>query len=202
MKSEILISIASASGVDLLQAAKMASSAAPRRDVITKHGARILIENASKGRVNGRETVTMQRPQWSIAEIGQASQNVPETPFRAALYAFAGARENLWFLHGELMGHARMFRRIYHWPDWVRDFHGLKREYCEHLCKLVLDEDANPAYFRAAPGLFAMYMNVTDAIWEKQLEGRYQELKHVWNDWLGEAARKIQAKLSESEYAE
>lgn len=142
----------------------------------------------------------MQRPQWSIAEIGQASQEVPETPFRAAMYAFAGAREaNLWYLHGELMGHARMFRRIYHWPDLVKDFHGIDREYAAHLCKLVLDEDANSGYFKACPGLFALYMNVTDAVWEKQLEPRYRELKHTWTDWLGEAARKIQSKLSEHE---
>jgi hypothetical protein len=200
MKSEVLISIAAAGGVDLQQAAKMATNVKPKRDVVVKHGARVLVENTSKGRVHGRETVVMQRPQWTIAEIGQASQDVPETPFRAALYAFAGAREaNLWYLHGELMGHARMFRRIYNWPDSVRDFHGLKRGYCEHLCKLVLDEDANPGYFRAAPGLYAMYMTVTETIWDNQLEGRFQELKHVWNDWLGEAARKIQSKLSEHE---
>lgn len=200
MKSEVLISIAAASGVDLQQAAKMASNIRPKRDVITKHGAKILVENTSKGRVHGRETAAMQRPQWSIAEIGQASQEVPETPFRAAMYAFAGAREaNLWYLHGELMGHVRMFRRIYRWPDSVTDFHGLKRNYCEHLCKLVLDEDANQGYFKAFPGLYAQYMTVTDAVWEKQLFGCYRELKHVWSDWLGEAARKIQSKLSEHE---
>jgi hypothetical protein len=198
MRSETLIAIASAHGVDLSQAAKMATSVKPKPDVITRRGARVLVENASKGRVAGRETVAMQRPQWTIAEIGQAAQDVPEAPFRAALYAFAGAHENLWYLHGELMGHARMFRRIYRWPDRVSDFHGIKREYCEHLCRLVLDVDAHPSYFKV-PGLYAMYMTVTESVWERQLEDRYKDLKAVWEGWLGEAARKIQSKLSEHE---
>lgn len=200
MNSELLISLASAHGVDLLQAAKMGSNAKPKRDVITKRGARVLIPPA-ENRARGGETNTMLRPNWTIAEIGQAAQDVPEVQFRAALFAFAGAREHLWFLHRSLLERARMFERIYRWAPWVRDFHGLKREYLQHLCKLVLDEDSNPNYFRAAPGLFAIYMTVHENVWDKQLEPCYSELKWAWGDWLGEAARKIQSKLSEHEDA-
>jgi hypothetical protein len=141
----------------------------------------------------------MERPAWTVQEIGMASSEVPEVQFRAALYAFAGAREHLWFLHRSLMERARMFERLYHWPSWVRDFHGLKREYTAHLCKLVLDEDSSPAYFRASPELYAVYMTVNATVWADQLEPRYLELKWAWGDWLGYAARRIQAKLSEQE---
>ena len=141
----------------------------------------------------------MLRPQWTIAEIGQAAHELPDTEFRAALYAFAGLHEHRWFLHRELTGRARMFQRIYHWPLRVVDFHGLKREYMEHLCMLVLDEDASPAYFRAVPGLYGFYMSVSDRVWENQLEGRYQELQQAWMDWCGHAARVIQSQLSEHE---
>jgi hypothetical protein len=198
VKSEDLIAMASAHGVDLLRAAKMASNAKSKPDVITKHGARVLIPPSSN-RARGTETRTMERPTWTIAEIGQAAQGVPEVQFRAALFAFAGAREHLWFLHRSLMERARMFARLYKWPPWVRDFHGLKLDYIEHLCKMVLDEDSNPVYFRTTPELYAVYMTVNNTVWVKQLEPCYSELKRAWGDWLGQAARKIQSKLNEHE---
>jgi hypothetical protein len=199
MKAELLISISSAHGIDLERAAKMSSREKPAADVVPgKRGARVLVP-PPKNRVKGSETRTMVRPRWTVQEIGQASANVPEAPFRAALYAFAGAHEHLWWLHGELIGRAKMFSRLYHWPALVKDYHGIDSPYIAHLCRLVLDEDANPVYFRAAPSLYGIYMRVTDRVWEKTLEPCYREVKWAWADWLGSAARMIQAKLSEAE---
>lgn len=176
------------------------SAAAERRDTHQpKRGGVRVLSVPDKNRAQGRGSRTMVKPQWTIAEIGQAAHSLPETEFRAALFAFAGLQDHRWFLHEELMGQARMFMRIYHWPDRCKDFHGLNREYVDLLCMLVLDEDAHPAYFKAVPGLFAFYLSVSERVWENQLEGRYLEMRHTWLDWTGHAARVIQAQLSEEE---
>jgi len=183
----------------------MAPKHKAQSDVVSgRFKSRILVAGPNSP-AKGTETRTSQRPQWSAAEIGLAAAagGVPEAPFRAALYAFAGAREdNLWFLHGELMGHIRMFSRLYHWPERLVDFYGLSSEYKPRLAKLVLDEDAHSNYFRTAPELFALYLNIPQKLWEDRVQGFYSEVKGVWSDWLSEAARRIQSRLSESEHGE
>lgn len=195
MRAENLMLLATAHGVNLSEAVKMSSHQKPRRDTVTKKGNRQLI-TPPENRVTGTETRTFKRPTWTMQELALAAAEVPEVPFMAACYAFAGDRSKFWRLQKNLMGHARMFTYTMCWPREVRDFHGIKRPYLEHLCKLVLDEDANPALFRAAPQLHQIYIGVTGPIWEKQIQERYGHLQRVWNEWLGQAARMIQAKLA------
>lgn len=200
IRAEFLVSLGAAHGIDLERAAKLASKDKPKADVVPgkRKGSRVLIP-PTENRVHGTETRTMLRPQWTVAEIGQAAVNLPEEPFRAALYAFAGAHEHLWYLHRALMGRGRMFALMNGWPLIIRDFHGIKGPYLAHLARLVLDEDVFPVYFRAAPALYGIYMRVTPEVWDSQLKQRYEELKWAWTDWLGYAARMIQSKLSEHE---
>lgn len=199
LKSELLVAMAAAGGVDLQQAAKLAATEPPARDTVPgNYGARILTP-PKRNRVAGRETRGMLRPQWTIQEVGQAAQGLPECEFRAALFAFAGAHEHMVYLRRELLGQGRMFSRIYHWPTVITDFHGIEIPYLEHLCQLVLDHDAHPAQFNTFPGLFAIFMRVSDRVWERQLYNRFRDLQGTWQDWLGHAARSIQARLSESE---
>lgn len=179
----------------------MSNSAKPKRDTITRRGSTILVEDESKGRVGSTgSSRTPQRPQWTMQELAYASAGVPELPFLAACYAFAGDRSKFWTLHEGLMGHARMFCLIYSWPREVLDFHGIQKPYLAHLCKLVMDEDASPAIFHAAPALYPIYLGITESMWDRQIKDRFREIKHTWNDWLGQAARMIQARLSD--YAE
>lgn len=201
IKAEVLLSIAQAHGIDLERAAKMAAKEKPYSDVVPGKikGSRVLVTppgNLAKG----AETRSMRRPSWTVQEIGQAAAGLPEAPFKAALYAFAGAHEHSSFLHRELVGRAKMFAHIYSWPTLIRDFHGIQSPYLQHLCKMILDEDAYPVYFRAAPALYGIYLRVTPEFWEQRMQGYYAEIKHgIWNDWLGYAARMIQSKLSEHE---
>jgi hypothetical protein len=198
MSAETLISFAGAHGVNLIQAAKMETNAKRLPDEKKRRAGGIEILEPRANRARGKESIVMQRPEWTLAEIGQAAQDVPEEAFRCALFAYAGLRdEHLWFLQSALTGHGRMFSRIYHWPDRVRDSFGLKVEYLPRLALLVLWEDAFPQLFKVAPQIYPLFMGISVSSWEKQVEGCFTELKHgVWNDWLGLAARRIQARLS------
>ena len=108
MKAEELISLASAHGVDLLQAAGSGNNAKPKRDTVKKCGSIRLVENTSISRAVGKETFVFDRPQWTVAEIGQAAAGVPDVCFRAACYAFAGSRSQFWPLHAALHTHAQI----------------------------------------------------------------------------------------------
>jgi hypothetical protein len=63
----------------------------------------------------------------------------------------------------------------------VLDFHSLQRPYLQHLAKLVLDEDASPQLFRTAPQLYAIYLGVSEKVWEKSafLNNVHQTIDHV-----------------------
>ena len=62
--------------------------------------------------------------------------------FQAALFAFAGSRDNFWKLHRALCAEVMGLRALHEWPSEVIDIHGIDRPYLKHLAKLVLDEDA------------------------------------------------------------
>lgn len=200
MRAEELISLAAAHGIDLVRAAKMGSNVKPKRDVITKNGARVLIPPA-ESRARGAETRTLDRPSWTLQEIGMAAVGIERHHFLAATFAFSGDRSNFWELHRSLVAQGRMYMMIYRWAAEVTDHHGIRKPYLAHIAKLVLDVDATPHLFNVCPQLFEIYLGVTEKVWEKQLQPKYEDLRHVFADWLGIAARQIQSKLSEHEDA-
>lgn len=198
MKAENLVSLAAAHGIDLVKAAKMGSNVKPKRDVVMRRGARVLVPPA-ESRARGTETRTLDRPAWTLQEIGMAAHGVERHHFLAACFSFAGDRSNFWELHRSLIAQGKMYAMIYKWPPMITDYHGIQKPYLAHIAKLVLDVDASPHLFNVCPQLFEIYLGVTERVWEKQLQPKYEDLKHVFGDWLGIAARQIQSKLSEHE---
>lgn len=200
MRAEDLVALASCHGVDLLAAARVAAKPAKNTGTITKfqNGVKstILIPLPAN-RAKGKDSHAMVRPAWTMAELGQASHGVPEVPFMAACFAYAGDRSNYWKLQNALYDRARIMRNTRDWPFEVIDHHSIKRPYLAHLAKLVLDFDACPAMFNACPQLYAIYMGVTERIWERDLQEHFQDLQQVWTGWLHTAARIIQPRLRE-----
>jgi hypothetical protein len=114
----------------------------------------------------------------------------------AACYSFAGERGNFWKLHSALFREAQALRERNNWPAEVPDFHSIQRPYLQHLAKLVLDEDASPQLFQTAPQLYAIYLGLSEKVWEKSVAERYGALQLVWLDWLGHAASIMQPRLA------
>lgn len=199
MLAEDLVTLASARGVDLLRAAKMASDR--KRDASRKNGkngkngvAMLLPPPASQA--NGKETRSVLRPTWTIAELGSAAAGVPKTCFHAVCFSIAGDRSRFWALQQRLYQKAVVLQEERQWPLGVRDVHGIESPYLAHLSTLVLDEDMHYELFRVHPPLYSFYMRVTEKVWDRQLQGRFEELKLIWLGWIDEATRRIQSKLS------
>ena len=183
MRSEELIcAAASAAGIDLQQAVRR-----------QKHGvaSTVLLEPPKRGKASH----LTQRPRWTLAELQQASQGVPTIPVQAARYAYAGEDSKYWQLHAALLAHAVHLARQHRWPDTVIDVHGIKQPYLAHLAVTVLDADRHAARFNAFPALYAVWMRVSERIWERDLEERFWLLHDQWDSWTGQAVRMIQAKL-------
>ena len=198
MRSEDLYALAAAHGIDLVQAARVAASSA-RRDVEIRHrlgvaSTKLLEPRANRAR--GAETATTVRPEWTIAELGQAAAGVPKIPFMAACYAFAGDRSCLWRLYDALLSEAQKISAQQRWPAELVDLYGIQSPYLKRLCKLVLDEDATPSSFQTVPQLYAIYMCVSEKTWKNPLSNQFDELKFVWQDWLNIAARTMQPRLA------
>jgi len=189
MQAEQLIALAGAHGVDFGRAARMAAPRGKAKNLLAPR----------KNRANGKATRPSVRPEWTVAELGQAAAGVPELPFMAACYSFAGERGNLWKLHSALFREAQALRERNNWPVEVTDFHSIQRPYLAHLAKLVLDEDASPQVFRTAPQLYAIYLGVSEKVWVKSVAERYGALQLVWLDWLGHAASIMQPRLAVEE---
>lgn len=131
-----------------------------------------------------------------MSELGFAAAGVATIPFLAACFAFAGDRSNYWTLHGALYREALALAARHHWPTEAFDLHEISAPYFHRMAKLVLDADATPSAF-VIPGVFALYMNVSENTWEGAIEPRYAVLCDVWHDWLHEAAARIQSRLRE-----
>lgn len=206
MQAEDLLSLAAAHGIDLMRVARSTNSTNPEimraaRDVKMKRfgGGRtapVLVE-PPVSRARGKETQTSVRPEWTIAEIGQAAHGLPDQHFRAALFAFAGDRTYYRWLRSELFQQAILLREQYEWPWRVDDIHEEKSEYLAHLAKLVLDQDATPNLFLVCPELYAIYLRIPQKTWDKTVSLRFLALQLVWQDWYTEAARTIQPRLRE-----
>lgn len=193
--------LAAPAGVDLVAAARV--GAPPRkREVAVKvrrWGRQTVLLQPPQNRARGSSSNSIERPTWTLSELGQAAAGVPDIAFRAACYAWAGDTSQLWPLHRALSIEARHLRQRFRWPELTTDLHGCKALYLENLAKLVLDEDRSPNSFRTAPGLFALYMFTTEEVWDKTLCERFEALKLSWLDWLGVAARIMQPRLREND---
>ena len=188
MKAEDLIAMAAARGVDLEQAAKSSAKLPPKKSKLLP---------PPPNRVTGRESRVFVKPEYTVAELGHAAQGVPKVCFQAACYAFAGDRSCYWPLHAAIHQNAVLLANEWRWPVNARNVHGLMEPYLQTLAKLVLDEDANPEYFRQVPEVYPIYMHVEERTWENEIAQRFVDVRAIWTDWLYTAARMIQRKLAD-----
>lgn len=201
MRAEDLISLAACHGVDLVAAAKVGAPSRPR-DVKVKFrewGAATVLLEPPKNRARGTASMSIERAPWTIAELGQAAAGVPQIEFCAACFAFAGDMGQFWKLHGALHLQAATLAEEHRWPARVKDVHSISVQYLRHLAKLVLDHDANQSQFAVCEPLYAIYMNVPEHVWKRQLSGPFVELQTVWLGWLSDAMRIMQPRLRSDE---
>jgi hypothetical protein len=206
MRSEDLIALAAAHGVDLIEAARLAPSDKVKRDVIKQRFAEgrtaMVLQEPSTKMAKGKESPTFVRPKWTVAEIGQAAAGVPPIHFSAACYAFAGDRSQYWPLYNNLCGEVHRLQARFHWPIEIRDFHQIERPYLKYLAKMVLDEEDSQNLFKIADSrLYSIYIGVSEKTWKNEVSERYETLKLVWLGWLQRAARIIQPRLRTQEEA-
>lgn len=210
MRAEDLISMANAHGVDLMRVAKNMTSDDPAvmaaaRDVVRKRFAAgrtaLVLVEPSGSPARGKETRSAKRPEWTAAELAQASAGIDELHFRAALYAYAGDRKWYKWLFEQLRDEAFNLRDERQWPTALPDrFHPqLEVYYLPLLAAMVLDEDAYPSVFKVSPPLYPIYMRVSDKDWSRSVEGPFNVLKNVWVNWATEALRMIQPRLRQHE---
>ena len=187
MRAENLLALSAPHGVDLLQAA-VTRLPHPQRSFGPRSGRE----------ARGRQTQSLERPAWTVQELGLAAEGVPELQFRAALYAFAGDRTHYWSLHSALAIAGLELAAKYRWGRTMGTGTA-PRFYIEALAALVLDEDARPQVFREAPALYSAYVGATEETWNKQLEWKFEQLKRRWQGWLIDAASIMQPRLESQE---
>lgn len=210
MRAEELVALCGARGLDLQAIAKQSSDAAPVSDVrrYQRHGLKVVqLMPAAQQRAYGKETRSMVERDWTVQELGQAAYGVPKLAFLAACFSWAGDYQHMIELHDGLMQHALQFRRQYKWPFQVESNDGCRVHYLEHLCAMVLDEDAHPSIFSYRPppddpkasSIHAIYCGVTEQVWRRSLLDRFERLRMVWWGWHNQAARMIQSQLRDDE---
>jgi hypothetical protein len=200
MRAAELVGLASAHGVDLVQAARLSAVRPPRRVIHRRaadgHSYEVL--QAPNGReANGRSSRSFERPSWSLAELGQAAAGVPRLQFLAACFTYAGDRSGYWQLWSALERDAQALRVRYHWPAQVRGAAGAPVFYLEQLAQLVLDEDEHSHLFQSAPVLYSIYAGVDEQTWRRSVFERFDQVKLRFLGWIGEAMSTMQPRLNE-----
>ncbi len=202
MKAEELVARCAAQNIDLMAVAKSGTNLPPRKKTLTKvrFGQRWtnLIEGSDRT-LTGKQTQSMTEQEWSVQELGQAAPGLPEIVFMAACFSWAGQAGLYVPLHDRLMAHALRMRREQQWPLQVRGVDGHKVHYLEHLCAMVLDQDQHQQLFELHDAIPAIYLGVTEEVWQRQLLDRFMALRGVYWDWLNQAARRIQSRLRDDD---
>ena len=201
MKAEDLIALAAGHGIDL----RAVAGAASNLDGIAKLRKRTPAERAAgiltvAETATGSETRASHPPKWSHAELGIALSGLPRMPTLAALHSFARDDANYGELFRGLLVTAMHLCRDDAWPMRVGR-NDPPYSYVTALTGLVLDADRHARFFAAAPGLYAVYMGVTDEAWRVRLSSRYDRVRHRYEGWLDSARAHINRKLAGSRRA-
>jgi hypothetical protein len=205
LRAEELVALASAHGIDLVQAARLTGSR-PARDTVRRGhngSAYTMLVPPPAQRARGSATQTCDRASWSLAELGQAAAGVPQVPFMAACYAFAGDHSVYWKLWEALERSAQDLRARYKWPAQVRGVGGASTFYLERVAQLVLDEDSNQALFNAVPAtdthpsLYALFLQIEEHVWRRGVFERFDQVKLKFQGWVAEAIHRMQPRLDE-----
>jgi hypothetical protein len=225
MLAEDLIALAGARSLDLSKVGGSESEthklAAKRRR--TAREIRLGIEIVETAQ--GRDSRSVRRPYWSIAELGTAASRTRpgkrvdieahDIPFLTVLFQIAGdtSGDTYWTLYRALRYHAMKIADRERWRPLVpgrtpRDPRtrkpivgvlGEPHSYLEDLARLVLDEDRHRPLFKAIPGLHAAYMNVEDETWSRVLEPRFHSVRAQFERWAGMGRARVRNWLLEPE---
>jgi hypothetical protein len=203
LRAAELVTLVSAHGVDLMAAAQQTTTTEAGGITAFARMRQLMEPNACvpppTRSANGRPSHVATRPEWSIAELGQAAQGLGEEPWLAARYTYAGdhTASTYWPLHDALSIEALELRRRCGWSAQVTGVDGKKRFYIQQLASLVLDEDANQWLFNVVPQLYAFYMDVAPEVWSRALAHRFERLRNRYHGWLSVAQQLIQARICE-----
>lgn len=222
MLAEQLFALAAARGIDLSSvggtSTKTDGDAARRRR--TKEERRLGLEVVESAL--GRGSRSYRRPTWSHADLGHAAQHMDELHWLAACYSYAGDRSAYWRLwealmyqagklaqregwRPQVMGRAPIESKCTRAPDVICPLptpRPAPKFYRSELCTLVLDEEAYPAIFAAAPAMYPVYLEVDDLTWARVLEPRFWLLKSRYGAWLASAREVIRRRCNRDRHEE
>src|SRR6185312_5643124 len=213
---ERLFSAASAHGIDLKQAAgesaNLYGAGAPRRRQLMRALAGIDTpeEREKRERHENRERIAesvkgkqsrVARPRlYSHAELGQALAGLkgPSYPaYLAAMYSFALDAEVYSDLYRILRKAMAELAEADRWPVEIPGLSGESVHYGDELCRLVLIHDWCQPIFARIPGLYAIYLGVSEEVWRAKLMSPYTATQGRYERWLGKARRYVDRRIGE-----
>jgi hypothetical protein len=222
---ERLFSAASAHGIDLKQAAgesaNLYGAGAPRRRQLmrTLAGLESAEEREQRERHENRERMPqsvkgkqsrVSRPKLNshaelaqslageIREPGRPPRGGLEGPaFLAAMYSFAldaGVYEDLYRALRHAMAELAERER---WPVEIAGLSGDPVHYGDELCRLVLVHDWCQPIFARIPGLYAIYLGVSEEVWRGKLISPYTATQGRYERWLARARGYVDHRIYE-----
>jgi hypothetical protein len=222
---ERLFSAASAHGIDLKQAAGESANAygagAPRRRQLmrTLAGLEAAEDRDKRERRENRERMPesvkgkqsrVARPKLhSHAELGQALAGQIREPgepprgglegpaFLAAMYSFGLDASVYEDLYRELRYAMADLAKRDSWPVEIAGLSGEPVHYGDELCRLVLVHDWCQPIFARIPGLYAIYLGVTEEVWRGKLMSPYTATQGRYERWLARARGYIDHRIYE-----
>lgn len=196
MNAQELVTLAATRGIDLAHVAGNASDTkgVARRRTRTLTERRLglhVVESAE-----GTETRSSRAPYYSHAELGLAAAALPRMPFLALQYSIAGHCDDFGQLHRGLMVEELALATRERWPWQVEKFDGTRGWYAQELAGLVLDADRHGPIFRESPGLYAVYLGVSEEVYRVKMEPLYRSLANEHGRWIATALGWIQRRIS------
>lgn len=222
---ERLFSAASAHGIDLKQAAgesaNLYGAGAPRRRQLmrTLAGLETPEDRDRRERHENRERLPesvkgkqsrVSRPKLhSHAELGQALAGEVREPgapprgglegpaYLAAMYSFALDSEVYEDLYRALRRAMAELAEHDRWPVEIAGLSGEPVHYGDELCRLVLVHDWCQPIFARIPGLYAIYLGVSEEVWRAKLMSPYTATQGRYERWLSRARGYIDHRIYE-----
>lgn len=225
---ERLFSCASAHGIDLKQAAGESASlygeGAPRRRRLMRQLAGLETKEERERRekaenrerlpqsVKGKQSRVARPRLCSHAELGHALAGEIREPgepprgglegpaFLAAMYSFGldgSVYEDLYRTLRKAMAELAEKDR---WPVEIPSLSGDPVHYGDELCKLVLVHDWCQPIFVKIPGLYAIFLGVSEEVWRAKLMSPYTATQGRYERWLGKALGYVERRISEEFY--
>ena len=197
MKAEQLFVKASARGIDLKQLAVEATNfygaGSPRRKTLMERLSGLPVKETA----TGKQSRVTRRGYYSHAELGLALAGLEGAPYLAARYSFILDGAAFPALYRKLRSAAAKMADEESWEYTVEGRGGQNIFYQDELTSMVLDVDWLKPFFVHAPGLYAVYLDVAEDVWQAKLLRKYLEILARYESWLSAARCFVDRKLYE-----